>query len=61
MPVRVMLGQLTSSEITELRAYHEILREPRDEEGLQPLDDQPTRTPAEVEAHIKKLMTRRKT
>jgi hypothetical protein len=27
MPVRVMLSQLTSAEITELRAYHELLRE----------------------------------
>jgi hypothetical protein len=56
MPVNVMLSQLTSTEITELRAYHELLRE--DSQRKQGDDEMPQQTQAEVEATAKILLSK---
>jgi hypothetical protein len=54
MPVRVMLSQITSADLTELRAYHELLRE----ESRPKQDEMPAQTLAEVEATARELLSR---
>jgi hypothetical protein len=57
----VLLGQLTSAEITELRAYHELLREESQPKRDRALGDaMEVQTPAEVEATARELLSRRK-
>lgn len=58
MPPRVMLSQVTSADLIELRAYHELLRE--DAQPKQRADEMPQQTLAEVEATARALLTKPK-